>query len=51
MTTATCSGVKVSLMSCFSRVLDAGVNSEGLIITRLPAANAVASGIRASDSG
>jgi hypothetical protein len=51
VTTATWSLGNVSPSMAARRLLVAGVNSEGLIITRFPAAIAVARGIRARETG
>jgi hypothetical protein len=51
VTTATCSSSNVSASMEASRLVVAGVISEGLSIARLPPARAVASGVRASETG
>ena len=51
VTTATCSSGKISPSILARSALVAGVNSDGLIMARLPAAIAVASGISDSPTG
>jgi hypothetical protein len=51
VTTATCSSSNVSASIAASRFVVAGVISDGLSITRLPAASAVASGVKARETG
>ena len=51
MTTATSSSEKVSASIANRTSFVAGVNSDGLIMARLPAARVVASGIKASENG